>query len=193
MINKNIKIMKTKDLIQIGLNILAFLILFFSSGGNGSFWGFLTFNIIAAIVLIEILLSKDKTAIWVWITKTITYVFFSIKFAKNMGEIKTEYIVMIFISVVSLLISRHLIKRRAVALWGQNFAYIIGAYMYIIAILTHPETFGIAHILFWGINCISYFLLIYEIFKEKKDKTNLIIPGYAVVGCIVYMILIIVL
>lgn len=185
--------MKKQDFLQIMLNILAFLLLFFSSGGNGSFWGFLTFNIIATIVLIEILLSNDKTGLWVWITKTITYVFFSIKFAQNMGEIKMEYIIMILVSAISLIVSRKIIKKRAIALWGQNFAYIIGAYMYVMAIIAHPEQFQIHHILFWLINCISYFLLIYDIIKNKKDKINLIIPGYAVIACIIYVTIIIIL
>ena len=183
--------MKTKDLIQIVLNLIAFFVLFFATGGKGSFWGFLTFNIIAGIILFELVISRDMTGLWVWITKTVTYVLFSIKFAFSMGPIKMEYVIMIAISVISLLISRHLIKKRSVALWGQNIAYLFGGYLYVLAILQHPQTFTNYHIIFWSINTLSYSLLVYDVIKNKKDKVNLIIPVYAIAACLVYIICIV--
>lgn len=181
------------DMVQIVLNITAFLILIFSGGGHGSFWGFLTFNIIAAIVLIEILLSTDKTALWVWITKTFTYILLVIKFSHNIGEIKPSYIYMIIISATALVISRRLIKKRAVSMWGQNIAYIIGGYMYVMAIIHAPNDFGAAHIWFWLVNCASYALLVREIYVKNKPKVNLIIPIYAIIACLIYVVLMVVL
>lgn len=189
--NKHMDINK-KDLIQIGLNLLAFIVLFTSTGGNGSFWGFLTFNILSGIILTEIFLNKDKTGLWLWITKTSTYIFLCLKYAQNMGDIKKEYIVMILISVMSLLISKHLIKKRSIALWGQNLAYLIGGYLYILAIINNPDKFSSVHLVFWSINSLSFILLVQEILKENKDKVNLIIPGYALVACITYMAIIII-
>ncbi len=185
--------MKTNDKIQIALNIIAFLVLIISSGGTGSFWGFLTFNIIAAIVLIEIILSKDSTAKWIWITKTVTYTILTIKFSHNMGEIKSMYIAMILVSAGAVVVSRRLIKRRAVALWGQNVAYLIGAYMYVVAVYSNPHAFGIYHMLFWLVNAISYALLIRDIIIEKKAKVNLIIPVYACIVSLLYILLILIL
>lgn len=182
--------MNRKDLIQIFLNLFAFSILYTSSGGHGSFWAFITFNIIAGIILTEIVLSKDKTALWVWITKTATYIFLSVKFIHNMGEIKIEYICMVTLSVSSLIISRHLIAKRMIALWGQNVAYLIGGYLYIVAIIENSSSFGWAHVFFWVINALSYLLLIQQIYQEKKDKINLTIPVFATVVCGVYVTLI---
>ncbi len=180
-----------KEWIQIVLNIVAFVVLIASSGGVGSFWGFLTFNIISGIILLEILLSKDHTAKWLWITKTVTYVFLVIKFTHNMGEFKQEYIYMIAISVAAFLASKHLIKRRSIALWGQNAAYTIGQIMYIQAIHRHPESFGWSHVLFWVIIFSSFAYLVYEVLIHKKAKVNLIIPAYAMVICVVYITFII--
>lgn len=189
---KNITITKN-DWTQILLNIAAFLVLCFSMEGTGSFWGFITFNVIAIIVLIEILLSSDKTALWVWITKSLTYILLVIKFSYNIGNIKPAYICMIIISATALVVSRRLIKKRAVSMWGQTVAYIIGGYMYVMAIIHSPESFGNAHIWFWVINSVSYALLVYEIIAKHKPKVNLIIPLYAMIACLLYIVLIIVL
>lgn len=179
------------DLVQIALNVISFLILFLSKGGHGSFWGFLTFNIIAAITLIELLLNEDHKALWVWATKTITYMVLVIKFFHNFGELKLHYVAMIIVSVVAFFISRFLIKNRAIAAWGQVVAYIIGAIMYGAAIIHHPEDFGWGHIGFWLVNLISYALLIYKVYTaDKNDKVNLIIPVYAIVTCPVFIVLI---
>ena len=183
--------MKKQDFVQIVLNILAFLVLIATPGGTGSFWGFFTFNIISGIVLMEIFLSKDHTGKWIWITKTFTYILLCIKFAHSMGEFKWQYVVMIAISVLTLVVSRHLIKRRAIALWGQNIAYIFGGWLYCLAIIYHPSTFGVYHIVFWLINALSFGLLSYEVIKEKKGSINLIIPVYALAACLVYIIFII--
>ena len=182
--------LQKKDLVQIGLNVIAALILLCSSGGQGSFWGFLTFNIISLAILGESLLSKDHTGVPVWVTKSITYVLLTIKFSSNVGVVKPGYIWMVTISIASLLISRHLIKKRAIALWGQNVAYMIGGVMYVMAILKTPSQFGLSHICFWGVNMASFLLLVREVIQEKKDRTNLIIPGWASVVCVIYMVLI---
>ena len=179
--------MKKPDVIQIVLNIVACLVLLATPGGNGSFWGFLTFNIMSAIVLTEIVLSKDQTAKWLWITKTFTYVVLCIKFIHSMGVIKWEYPVMIAIAVLTLIASRHLIKRRAVAMWGQNVAYVFGGYLYCLAIVNHPDSFGIYHIVFWLINSLSFGLISYQVIKEKKGSVNLIVPVYALAACLIYI------
>lgn len=178
-----------KDWIQISLNVLAFLFLIFATGGHGSFWGFATFNIIAAIAFTEVSLSKtDKTAYWVWFTKTVTYFIICMKFFSNKGELKTEYIVMISIAAVGFFVSRHF-AQRAISMWGQVAAYIIGAYMYINAIINHPGDFGWGHMGFWTVNFISYALLIWEVWKHKKESYNYIVPVYAIITCPVFVIL----
>lgn len=180
------------DVVQIMLNIVAFLVLMFATGGHGSFWGFLTFNIIAGITLIEILSSKDKTAVWVWITKTFTYIMLVIKFSSNMGTIKPAYIVMIAISAAAFIISKRLIKKRAVSMWGQVAAYLIGGYMYIMAIVHSSGDFGAGHMWFWGINCLSYILLVCDIVAKDKPRVNLIIPLYALFFSLVYAALMVI-
>lgn len=182
---------RNKEITQIVLNLLAFLILFNSTGGNGSFWGFATFTILISMMLIEMMLSKDPTGLWLWLTKLGTYTFLTVKFSCNMGEIQIANVCMILISVVSLLVSRHLIKKRALGLWGQNVAFIIGSIMYITAILTNPDMFGIAHIVFWAVNGLSYLLLLIEIKQEKKDKQNYIVPGWGFTGSIIHVVVII--
>ena len=179
--------MKKPDVIQVVLNIVAFLVLLATPGGNGSFWGFLTFNIMSAIVLAEILLSKDQTAKWLWITKTFTYVILCIKFIHSMGVIRWEYPVMIAIAILTLIVSRHLIKRRAVAMWGQNAAYLLGEYLYCLAILNHPDSFGVYHIVFWLINALSFGLVVYQVIKEKEGNIKLIVPAWAFAACLVYI------
>lgn len=178
------------DWVQIILNFIAFIILFSAPTGKGSFWGFTTFFILAAIILIEIALSKDKTAIWIWITKTATYSMFVLKFSSNIGPFHWEYVVMIVISILTLLISHKFIKTRAIAMWGTNTAYVIGGIMYIVAVCNTPGDYGYHHIFFWLVNCISYGILIYQILKEKREKVNLIIPIYAFTFCIVYVVII---
>ncbi len=177
-----------RDAIQIALNALAFLILFFATGGHGSFWGFLTFNITAGIILTEILLTKDKVGVALWTTKVVTYVFLSAKFFHNMGELKSAYVAMIAISAGAFIISRKIVKNRTFGLWGQIAAYCIGAYMYITAIISHPGDFNVSHMTFWLVNLISYALLIRQINKEKKSKENLIIPGYGVFMSAIYIL-----
>lgn len=179
------------DWVQIILNLIAFIVLFVAPTGRGSFWGFTTFFVLASVILLEIVLSKDKTAIWIWITKTITYSLFVWKFSSNIGPFHWEYILMILISLLTLLISRKLVKTRAIAMWGTNVAYVIGGAMYIIAVVNKPEDYGFYHIVFWLVNCISYGILIYQILKEKREKVNLIIPIYAFIFCIVYIVIII--
>lgn len=179
------------DIIQIVINIIAFVILFLSLGGHGSFWSFLTFNIIAGIILTESVLSKDKTGFWVWITKTFTYILLVINFASNRGELKWWYIVMILISVTALVISRYYIKKRAVSFIGQDIAYAIGGIMYVIVIYHNPEQFGMGHICFWLVNSLSYFLVIHDIFKNNRPKVNLIIHIFAAVTCLIYVAFII--
>ncbi len=181
---------KKSDWVQIVLNLIAFVVLFIAPTGRGSFWGFTTFFVLASLILIEISLSNDKTAIWIWITKTITYSLFVWKFSSNIGPFHWEYVLMIFISFLTLLVSRKLIKTRAIAMWGTNIAYVIGGIMYIIAIFKTPQDYGYHHILFWLVNCLSYGILIYQILKEKREKVNLIIPIYAFTFCIVYMVII---
>lgn len=177
-----------KDTAQIVLNLLAFLILYFAPGGHGSFWGFLTFNITAGIILTEILLTKDKVGVALWSTKVVTYLFLTAKFFHNMGELKGAYVAMIAISATSFIISRKMVKNRRFGLWGQIAAYCIGAYMYITAIISHPGDFNLAHMAFWLVNLISYALLIGQINKEKKSKDNLIIPGYGVFMSAIYIL-----
>ena len=179
--------MKKQDLIQIVLNVVACLVLLATPGGNGSFWGFFTFNIMSVIVLAEILLSKDQTAKWLWITKSFTYAVLCIKFIHSMGELRWEYPVMIAIAIVTLIASRRLIKRRSVAMWGQNLAYFMGGYLYCLAIVTHPHSFGRFHIIFWVINSLSFGLMSYQVIREKRGSVNLIIPVYAFISCLVYI------
>lgn len=179
-----------KDWIQIVLNVIAFVILFSAPTGKGSFWGFTTFFVLCATNLIEILLSKDRTAIWLWITKTITYSLFVWKFSSNIGPFHWEYVMMVAISFCTLLISRHLIKRRSIAMWGSNVASVIGGVLYIIAVVNKPEDYGYHHILFWLVNAISYGLLIQEIIHHKKHRVNLIIPIYGFTFSLLYMMII---
>jgi hypothetical protein len=179
-----------QDWIQIGLNVLAFIILVLAPTGRGSFWGFTTFFALAGIILLEIILSDDKTAIWIWITKTTTYSVFVWKFSSNIGQFHWHYVVMIAVSICAFLISRKLIKARAISMWGTNIAYIIGGIMYITAVLNKPDDYGWHHISFWFVNMVSYGILIYQIVKQKKKKVNLIIPIYAFTFCIVYMVII---
>jgi len=178
------------DWIQIILNLIAFFILYSFPTGRGSFWGFTTFFILSLLILIEILLSKDKTALWIWITKTFTYFILFWKFSSNIGPFHWEYVAMIFISFFTFMISRKIIKERAIAMWGTNISYLIGAVMYIIAVVKYPKDYGNPHLLFWLISCISYGVLIYDIIKQKKEKVNLIIPIYAFTICIIYMLII---
>lgn len=186
--NLKLPIIERKDRVQIKLNILAFLILYLTTGGHGSFWGFFTFNIISALIFIEICLSTDKTAFWLWATKTATYILICIKFFSNKGEFRIEYVYMMAISATAVLISRRL-KNRSFSAWGQVIAYIIGGVMYVMAIISDRDHFGIGHICFWLVNLMSYSLLIGEVYAAKKPSYNYIIPGYALVGCVVYIIL----
>ncbi|MBP7848067.1 hypothetical protein KA013_02490 [Patescibacteria group bacterium] len=179
-----------KDKIQIILNLAAFAVLITSTGGKGSFWAFLSFSILCGINVIEGVLSKDKTAKWVWITKVITYAILTVKFAHNMGEPKAIYFWMIGISATALLISRHFIKKRAVAMWGANFANIFGAGMYALAVIHHPESYGLVDIIFWLFNLASYSYLVWEVYKDRKDPVNYIISVYAVIVCTIHIVLI---
>jgi hypothetical protein len=179
-----------RDWVQIGLNLLAFIVLMLAPTGKGSFWGFTTFFVLAGLILLEISLSKDKTAIWIWITKTTTYAIFVLKFSSNIGEFHWQYIVMIVVSICTLLVSRKLIKSRSIAMWGTNTAYVIGGVMYIVAVVSKPEDYDYNHIIFWFINAVSYGILIWQILSQKKDKVNLIIPVYAFTFCIVYICII---
>jgi hypothetical protein len=178
------------DGVQIFLNLIAFAILISAPTGQGSFWGFTTFFVLATLILIEIILSKDRTAIWIWITKTATYSLFVVKFSSNIGPFHWEYVVMIVISLITLFVSRKFIKTRALAMWGTNVAYVIGGIMYILAVMNKPEDYGYHHILFWVVNWLSYAILIVEIYKHKKAKVNYIIPVYAFTFCIVYIVII---
>jgi hypothetical protein len=184
--------MKKKDIIQILLNLLAFVILIISPGGKGTFWSFLTFTLLALFVLLEIILSKDKTALWVWITKTLTYIFLTIKFLNNMGDFKIIYGVMVLIAVITFIVSKKFIQKRIIAMWGTNVAYLIGAYMYINAVFVNPEQFNGYHILFWLTNVLSYFLLIREVIKEKKPRVNLNVPVFAFIVCLIYILIIVI-
>ncbi len=185
--------MKTKitknDWIQIVLNLIAFAVLFTAPTGRGSFWGFTSFFVLSGIILLEISFQEDKTAIWVWRTKTLTYLFFVIKFTSNIGPFNWIYVIMIILSMCTLLVSKR-IKKRAISMWGTNIAYIIGGVMYILAVFGKPDDYGLHHILFWFVNWISYGILIYEILKEKKERVNLIIPIYAFIFCLVYIAII---
>lgn len=184
-------ITQKRNAIQIALNVLAFVILFFATGGHGSFWGFLTFNLTAAIILAEILLSKGAgTALWA--TKTITYIFLTYKFSHNMGTFRVEYAWMIGLSAGSFIASRLALKRskdaRTIAIVGQIFAYVIGAYMYISAIFHAPDDFTISHMGFWFVNLLSYVLLVREIIQDKKSRVDLIIPIYGITMSGIYIL-----
>ncbi len=184
--------LKKEDKQQLGLNILAFILLLSATGGKGSFWGFATFTLLSGINLTENLLSKDRTTRVIWIVKTITYSILCVLLWFNKGEFKWLYVIMISISGLALLVSRHLITKRAIAMWGSNASYCIAAYLYIGAILQNPEQFGLFHILFWLVNIVSYVLVINQIRKEKIDQVRLIIPVFAFFACLVYIIIILV-
>ncbi len=178
-----------QDKVQISLNIAAFIVLVLSLGGKGSFWAFLSFTLVSGINAIEVKLSKG-TGLWLWITKTVTYSILTAKFAHNMGELKMIYIYMIIISVFSLWASLHLVKKRQVAMFGSIFANLLGGAMYVIAVVKHPTSYGHIDTLFWILNLASYAYLVYEVIKGNKPRVNLILPIYAVVICLIYIVLI---
>jgi hypothetical protein len=184
------KVMRPIDFVQVGLALLGFAILIIIPSSRATFWGFTVFTGLGSIILVDILTRDDKTGLWLWTAKTITYIILCWKFSHNMGTFHMEYVIMLAIALSAFIVSRRYIPVRAIALWGQNFAYTFGAYMYIKAVYHYPEEYGAAQILFWTINAISYALMIWEIDKYKKPSDNLIIPVFALVVCLIYITLI---
>ena len=189
---KVLSFLRKEDKQQLGLNVLAFVVFLFATGGKGSFWGFATFTLLSGINLTENLLSKDSTTTVIWLVKTVTYSILCSLLWFNKGEFRWIYVIMILLSGIALLVSRHFIKERAIAMWGSNAAYCIAAYLYVSAILQNPGQFGLLHVLFWLINLISYVLVIGQIRREKIDQVRLIIPVFALAACLVYILVILI-
>jgi hypothetical protein len=184
------KVMRPIDVVQVGLALLGFAILIIIPSSRATFWGFTVFTGLGVIILVDIVTRDDKTGLWLWTAKTITYIILCWKFSHNMGVFHIEYVIMLAIALSAFVVSRRFIPVRAIALWGQNFAYTFGAYMYIKAVYHYPEEYGVVQILFWTINATSYSLMIWEIDKNQKPKDNLIIPVFALVVCLIYITLI---
>ena len=181
----------SKDKIQIILNLAAFAVLITSTGGKGSFWAFLSFTALSGINLIEVTLSKDSSSgKWVWITKTTTYAILTYLLINNRGDPKQIYFWMIAISAIALIISKSLIRKRAIALSGACFANLFGAGMYALAVINNPESYGLIEIVFWLLNLASYVYWHWEVWYYRKDRVNYIITIYATVVCLMHIILI---
>lgn len=187
--------MNKKDQTQIVLNLIAGVVLYLSLGGAGSFWPFASFTIIAYFMLAYTILTKGP-GMWVWITKSTTYLFLCVKFSATAGDIKTGYIVMIVVATVffiaSKLFTRYHTEAIRLGLWGQNIAYSIGGVLYILAVQQHPDAYNINHMMFWGINAVSYALLIRDIWgsNNAQQRPLLIVFYFAFITCLVYIIVI---
>ena len=142
------------------------------------------------VILTEIILSKDKTGLWLWIVKLSTYSILVWTFSSNRGQFHWQYVIMIVISCIALFISRTLIKKRSITMIGTILAYTIGGILYIIAIVHNPKDYGYHHIVFMLINAISYILLTIEIIQQEKERVNLIIPIFAFITCLIYVLVI---
>jgi hypothetical protein len=189
---KNKSFLSKQEKQQIGLNVLSFVVYFCATGGKGSFWGFATFTLLSLIILAENLLSKDRTMIAIWIVKSVTYSILTFFLWSNKGEFKIVYVIMILLSGVALLVSRHFIKERAIAMWGSNISYLFAAYLYLSAVVQNPEAYGFMHICFWLVNLISYVLVIRQIKQEKIDQVRLIVPVFALWACVVYIVILLI-
>lgn len=191
----NLKIPKPElwDKVQICINIIAFVILYVSMGGKGSFWQLFPLTFMIIVIFLETLMSPQKNNMWLWTIKVITYVILTIKFSSNIGVVRWYHIVMIIISLGSFIVSKKIIKTRKVALWGQNIAVGLAGLLYIQAVISHPESYKNYHIWFWILNVISYAIASIIVYRDdKKSNEDLIRSVFATIACTIYAIVVII-
>lgn len=182
--------MKYQSSIQIVLNLIAFLVLFISTGGNGSFWSIFTIEIILCIN-IWYAYKRKLAGKEVWITKAITYLVLCGMYIQNAGTLRADYIAIIVFALAVFIVAKR--KRSAIGYWGQTIALTMCGVLFLMAVYTDPTKFSFYHALFWLVNAISYALLIYEVRKNRLGSQELIIPVFATVTAFLYAVIIMIL
>jgi hypothetical protein len=180
------------DIVQIFINIIAFIVLYNAIGGKGMFWQFFPLTIIFIIILIDSVSQKC-----LWTVKVITYMILTIKFSSNIGLFQWYHLVIICISIGSFILSRELIRRniikkKIIALWGQNCAFWFAGILYIKAVIMYPDSYNNCHITFWLLNMISYIIASVIIYRDKSNnKEEFILALSRIIPCFIYSIIIV--